>query len=427
MPLTEKQREYLRHCDRRWNIKIGATGSGKSFVDYAVVIPQRILAARGEGLLVLMGNTRGTLDRNILEPMRSLWPGLVSQIRSDNTVEMFGRQVYALGADNKKHVARIQGATFEYAYGDEIPTWSEDVFTMLKSRLRCEHSHFDGTGNPADPQHWFKKFLESDADIYQQSYTIDDGCLPAGVVRQLKREYAGTVYYARYILGEWTAAEGAIYPALAASVAAGDGRFLWPMDKPLRPWRVQIGVDFGGNGSKHAFVAVGLLPGYSGVVALASARVEPGNVSELAEDFCRFAETVFSRWGEIYAIYCDNEETVLINSLRLAVEQSRLSWLASRIYNAKKIRINDRIRLTAILMGGGRFWYLPEAGSLRDAMAAAVYSGKHPGKDERLDNGTSDIDSLDAFEYAIEREYRPLLAGPRGRRNEYSQLHQLSE
>ena len=211
MPLTEKQMEYLQNCNHRWNVKTGATGSGKSFLDFTVTIPKRVMAARGEGLLVLLGNTRGTLERNILEPMRSWWPGQVGIIRSDNTVDLFGKKVYALGADNKKHVARIQGATFEYVYGDEVTTWSQDVFEMLKSRLRCEHSHFDGTCNPDNPEHWFKKFLDSDADIYQQSYVIDDGVLPSHVVEELKKEYSGTVYYDRYILGLWRQADGLIY------------------------------------------------------------------------------------------------------------------------------------------------------------------------------------------------------------------------
>lgn len=211
MPLTEKQLEYLKYCNHRWNVKVGATGSGKSFADFAVTIPKRIMACRGEGLIVLLGNTRGTLERNILEPMRQWWPGNVGAIRSDNTVELFGKKVYALGADSKKHVARIQGATFEYVYGDEITTWSEEVFQMLKSRLRCEHSRFDGTCNPDNPEHWFKQFLDSDADIYQQSYVIDDGVLPPHIIAELKKEYAGTVYYDRYILGEWCQASGLIY------------------------------------------------------------------------------------------------------------------------------------------------------------------------------------------------------------------------
>ena len=112
--LSTKQREYLAGCSHRWNLKIGATGSGKSWLDYAVVIPKRLLALRGEGAAVLLGNTQGTLARNILDPMREIWgEALVGSIGSDNTVRLFGRKVYALGADNKKHVARIQGMTIE--------------------------------------------------------------------------------------------------------------------------------------------------------------------------------------------------------------------------------------------------------------------------------------------------------------------------
>ena len=243
MSLTEKQREYLRNCNHRWNVKTGATGSGKSFVDFAVTIPKRIQAARGEGLIVLMGNTRGTLDRNILEPMREIWPGCVGNIRSDNTVLMFGKRVYALGADNKKHVARIQGATFEYVYGDEITTWSEEVFQMLKSRLRCTHSHFDGTCNPDSPGHWFKGFLDSDADIYQQAYVIDDGVLPTDVVEQLKKEYAGTIYYDRFILGLWAAATGIIYPMYEQAIAE---------PPQIAPSRYVLSLDYG---TQNAFSA----------------------------------------------------------------------------------------------------------------------------------------------------------------------------
>lgn len=54
--LSSKQREYLAACNRRWNFKIGATGSGKSWLDYAVVIPKRLLALKGEGAAVLLGS-----------------------------------------------------------------------------------------------------------------------------------------------------------------------------------------------------------------------------------------------------------------------------------------------------------------------------------------------------------------------------------
>ena len=52
----------------------------------------------------------------------------------------------------------------------------------------------------------------------------------------------------------------------------------------------------------------------------------------------------------------------------------------------------------------------PSAATLRDALATALWSQNHPGVDERLDDGTTDIDTLDAFEYTIERDYRRLTA-----------------
>lgn len=206
------------------------------------------------------------------------------------------------------------------------------------------------------------------------------------------------------------AANGVIYRLLADSLAAGDGRFFWPVDKPLHPWRVRIGVDFGGNGSKHAFVATAILPGYSGVVGLASQRIDPvaQDADFLADRLLEFCMAVFARWGEIQFIFCDSAEQTLINHIRARLRRCKLSWLADRVENSAKIRINDRIRLTCILMGGGRFWLLPEAATLRDALATALYSGKHPGVDERLDDGSTDIDTLDAYEYTIERDFKRL-------------------
>lgn len=216
--LSSKQREYLANCNHRWNFKIGATGSGKSWLDYAVVIPKRLFALRGEGAAVMLGNTQGTLSRNVLDPMREIWgSALVGTIGSDNTALLFGKKVYILGADNRKHVARLQGMTIEYAYGDEVTTWHEEVFQMLKSRLRCRHSFFEGTANPESPYHFLKAFLESKADVYCQTSTIDDNpFLPPEFVENLKQEYAGTVYYDRFVLGRWAAAGGLVYPFFSA-------------------------------------------------------------------------------------------------------------------------------------------------------------------------------------------------------------------
>lgn len=214
MPFSIKQQEYFQKATRRWNFKTGATRSGKTYMDYTV-IPKRIFATAGDGLIVFLGYTQQTLERNIFEPMRAIWgPQLVGNVSSGtNTINMFGKRCHALGADKVTSTSKIRGAGIEYCYGDEVTTWNPDVFQMLKSRLDKPNSVFDGTGNPAAPTHWLKEFLDSNADIYHQHYRIDDNpFLTPEFVENLKKEYEGTVYYDRYILGLWVRAEGTIYP-----------------------------------------------------------------------------------------------------------------------------------------------------------------------------------------------------------------------
>ena len=117
MQLSDKQKEFWRNSDKRWNIKTGATRSGKTYLDY-FMIPRRIRACTDNGLILLLGNTKGTLERNILDPMRQIWGGLVGNIGSNNKVMLFGRECYALGADKVNQVSKIQGSGFQYVYGD---------------------------------------------------------------------------------------------------------------------------------------------------------------------------------------------------------------------------------------------------------------------------------------------------------------------
>ena len=215
MLLSPKQREFVKYGTHRWNFKGGATRSGKTYLDFRWIIPIRIRERIGkDGLAVILGVTKSTIERNVLEPMRNIYGDeLVGTISSDNTAWIFGEKCYCLGAEKVSQVSKIRGASIKYCYGDEVADWSEEVFALLKSRLDKGYSCFDGTYNPQYPDHWLKKFLDSSADIFSQTYTIDDNpFLPESFKENLKKEYEGTVYYDRYILGLWVRAEGLVYP-----------------------------------------------------------------------------------------------------------------------------------------------------------------------------------------------------------------------
>ena len=241
MAFSQMQKEYFKNANHRWNVKCGATRSGKTYMDY-FLIPMRLRAVSGkDGLNVILGNTKSTLQRNIIEPLQSIWgTKLVGDIKADNTVDMFGENVHCLGAEKISQVDKLRGSSIKYCYGDEVVTWHEDVFNMLKSRLDKSYSIFDGTCNPEGPNHWFKGFIDSEnIDIYRQDYKIDDNpFLPKVVKDSLKREYAGTVYYDRYILGKWVLAEGRVYPFFNESEHCFD-------KLPEKYYEWYVSVDYG--------------------------------------------------------------------------------------------------------------------------------------------------------------------------------------
>lgn len=404
MLLTPKQIEFVKKGNKRWNFKGGATRSGKTYLDFKWIIPIRIRERTGkEGLTVILGVTKATIERNVLEPMRRIYgEELVTRISSDNTVRLFGEKCYALGAEKLSQVSKLRGVSIKYCYGDEVADWSEDVFNLLKSRLDKPYSCFDGTYNPSTPHHWLKQFLDSDADIYSQTYSIDDNpFLDPVFVENLKREYSGTVYYDRYIRGLWVAAEGAVYKAFA-----DDPQRYIIGEYPERINHAVIGVDFGGGSSAHAFCCVGFTDRMKNMIVLADYREQDALTPEkLSKDFSDFVYQCKSRWF-VSDVYCDSAEQTLINGLKMQAIKDRLQI---NIHNAAKKHINDRIRATCILMACDRFKIHKNCTNTIDALRSALWDAKNPTEDIRLDNGTTNIDSLDAMEYAFERNIATMI------------------
>lgn len=399
-----KQREFLDNANRRWNVKYGATRSGKTYLDY-FVIPKRVRnVANEQGLIVILGNTKGTLQRNVIEPLQNIWgTELVSDIKSDNTAFLFGEKAYCLGADNIKHVNKIRGASFKYCYGDEVATWNEEVFQMLKSRLDKPYSKFDGTCNPEGPSHWFKKFLDGNADIYQQKYTLyDNPFLDKEVLHNLETEYRGTVFFDRFILGDWKAAEGTIYMLFADKTQD----FL--VDKVNEQLAiVTIGVDYGAGKSKIKFVASGITYNFRNVYVLdemdLSGVYDP---EQIYEKFIDFYKRVYDKYDKCQYAFCDYGALGNVITLGL-IRRCQKERLPVQIVDCSKGLINDRIFLSSTLMAQRRFFILRKNTIITKAFQDALWNDKKP--DERLDDGTTDIDSLDAFEYSINSFYENLI------------------
>lgn len=397
MAFSPKQLEYFQKATHRWNIKSGATRSGKTYMDY-FVIPKRIRAvANKAGLVFFLGNTKGTLQRNIIMPLQDIWgTELVGNIRQDNTADIFGETVICLGCDKNTAVDRLRGSSIKYCYGDEVVTWNKEVFDMLKSRLDKPYSCFDGACNPKDVGHWFNKFIRSDADIFLQEYTLYDNPFnPPEFVKNLENEYKGTVFFDRYILGRWVNAEGIIYRQFA------DNTDMFLIDSKAIPslQLVVIGLDYGAGQSKTSMKAIGFSQGFKAVYVLAEEDLnEVYDPDSLYRKFHGFYQKVIAKFNKCQFVYGDWGG--LGNTLNKGLYvYCKKNHIPITVRDCSKGTILERIELTQKLMAERRLFVSKKCKNMIKAFQEAVWSDKKP--DERLDDGTSDIDSLDAFEYAL--------------------------
>jgi hypothetical protein len=122
--------------------------------------------------------------------------------------------------------------------------------------------------------------------------------------------------------------------------------------------------------------------------------------------FVDFVRVQAQRFGARVA-YCDSAEPTLIEGLRAACMRERLPI---EIRKAKKSAVQERIRFLCRLMAGGRYQLSRACPHTKEALQTAVWDARRHGEDVRLDDGSTNIDSLDALEYSYEPYMREMMA-----------------
>ncbi|MUL39619.1 PBSX family phage terminase large subunit [Streptomonospora sp. PA3] len=223
----------------------GAVASGKTIASLVAFLLLLVRAPR-HGLVVIVGRTLQTIERNIIDVLQS--PELFGPVAAhvhhtpgSTTAVILGRTVHLIGASDARAEGRIRGATVGLAYVDEASLIPESFWTMLLSRLRVKDARLLGTTNPDGPAHWLRKDYILRADevgMRHWHFTLDDNPgLPEGFADRLKVQYVG-LWYRRFIAGEWCLASGAVYD-------------MWDPDRhvvsqlpTIREW-IGTGVDYG--------------------------------------------------------------------------------------------------------------------------------------------------------------------------------------
>ena len=409
-PFSKKQRKVLNWwcCSspvRDYNgiIADGAIRSGKSVamsLGFVIWAMSEFSACN----FAMCGKTIGSFRRNVLFWLKLMLRSRgysVSEQRTENLVIVRRGSIenyfYVFGGKDERSQDLIQGITLAGVFFDEVALMPESFVNQATGRCSVDGSKFWFNCNPGSPAHWFKTgWIDNRKDkrLLYLHFTMDDNLSLTEAVRERYRGMYTGVFFKRYILGEWKSADGVIYRQFADDPE----RFILD-DVPGDIFIGTMGLDFGGNGSAHAGCLVGITRGYRSIIILDEYyRKEIITPGEVMDDVCGFIQRSQAQCRAT-SIWCDSAETTLIKGIRTEVFARHIPV---EVRNARKGEIIDRIRLCDMLMSQGRFFILRRCRHTIAALSEAVWDGKSPTKDRRLDDGTTNIDSLDALEYALE-------------------------
>lgn len=428
-PFSKKHRDYIRTALKSsMSVAEGAIRSGKT-IDHCI-IAAAFLDECADKFHLATGSTVANAKLNIgvcngygLENLfrgRCEW----GKYRNNEVLyitDRYGREKIVVFAGGGK------ADSFKAILGNSYGLW---IATEINEHYDCDDSRTSflkvATGrqaaakqpmtlwdlNPNHPNHpiytqYIDKYQESGlpGGYNYQLFTMHDNL---SITEQRRREIEakyekGSVWYRRDILGQRVRAEGLIYATFANNL----DEYIIDRDQADYDF-ITLGMDIGGNKSYHTIVATGLCYDYRAVTALASIRIKATDTTpqDIERELRKFLDMVQQRYGYIETLYFESAEQIIKNHLVEKIPELTIK-------NSIKNEIMHRVRAGCMLTD------LPspklkivrdDCDSLIQALCGAVYDPKAAmlGEDKRLDNGTTDIDTLDAFEYSWEVQIKHL-------------------
>lgn len=319
----------------------------------------------------------------------------------------------------------IKGNTYGMAYVTEAnechPKFLKEVFdrTISSSNRKIFHDL-----NPKPPAHWYyteildfheqqQKLDKNYGYNYEHFNIFDNMSIKDEQLKTILKTYDRTsIWYKRDILGQRIASAGILFDLIANNKE----RYI---TKDKITGIITCGVDFGKNGSKHAFCSQVISRSYRNILAIRSDEVDCTNqdgvqdtdgigvkLKQLRDGFITHIKYVIINYGKVDYIFADSAEPSLIDFLQKSLENENIHI---PVRPSIKIAIEDRIHLIGVLLMQDRLKFIDkETNEIVKALQEATQDEKEE-VDRWLDDGTSDIDILDAFDYGIENWAKELM------------------
>ena len=169
----------------------------------------------------ICGKTIQSLRRNVIIPLkerlRDRGYKVIEKVTDNCLLISRGKKFnifYIFGGKDESSQFLIQGITTAGVLFDEAALMPASFVNQAMARCSVEGSKFWFNCNPEGPYHWFKTEQIDKAE--EKKYLVlkfkleDNLSLTKEIVDRYKSMYTG-LFYKRYILGEWTLAEGTVY------------------------------------------------------------------------------------------------------------------------------------------------------------------------------------------------------------------------
>lgn len=232
------QRAYQDHdaiiCD-------GAVRSGKTVAMTAGFLLWSMTRFDGRAFGIC-GRTVSSLRRNVIRNLQD-WVGDLFIIRESVSQSMITvirgshrNDYYLFGGQDESSYKLIQGITLAGIFLDEVALMPRSFVEQACARCSVEGSKFWFNCNPEGPNHWF--YLEwickcAEKNALRLHFTMaDNPGLSKNVYKRYLTQFSG-VFFKRYVLGQWVAAEGLIYdfqPSCIVQMPTGPGKYYISVD-----------------------------------------------------------------------------------------------------------------------------------------------------------------------------------------------------
>ena len=219
-PFSDTSINYLQHSTAWLNIAEGSVRSGKTITVITRFIEFILTSPHTEFCMV--GKTLNTLERNVVKPFKQMLHSMNIPFEHShyfNEIYFLNNTVALYGLGKHGDDEKIQGSTFAGTLIDEGTVINEEAFKMLISRNSLRGAKLFITCNPSNPNHYlFSEYLTNqdmldNGRVRKWKFKLEDNTtLSDEYIENLKASYKqGSLFYRRYIDGEWVSGQGAIF------------------------------------------------------------------------------------------------------------------------------------------------------------------------------------------------------------------------